>query len=111
MDLRILFAAASSSKSTTVTSDSEEDETLHPNSPKRQCIGPSAIASSTTQCKYSKKWEKEFPWLEYDENYQGAFCKVCSKPELNLTRKWQCMGHKAIPKLEKSNTKNEGTCR
>ena len=31
------------------------------------------------QRKYNKKWEKDFPWLEYDENYQGAFCKVCRK--------------------------------
>ena len=79
MILCTLFAAASSSKSTTVTSDGEKDETLHPSSPKRQCTGSSATASSTTQCKYNKQWEKEFPWLEHDENYQGAFCKVCRK--------------------------------
>ena len=30
-----------------------------------------------TSRKYSKKWEKDFSWLEYDENYQGTFCKVC----------------------------------
>ena len=25
--------------------------------------------------KIQQKWEKDFPWLQYDENYQGAFCK------------------------------------
>jgi hypothetical protein len=84
MDLRTLFAAASSSRSTAPSSDSEEDETLHPSSPKRQCTRPStsdysSSSASTTQRKYSKKWENEFPWLDYDENYQGAFCKVCRK--------------------------------
>ena len=33
------------------------------------------------------------------------------KPESNLTRKWWYMGHKAIPKLEKSDTKDEDTCK
>ena len=27
---------------------------------------------------YKKQWEREFPWLEYDD-LQGAFCKVCKK--------------------------------
>ena len=36
-------------------------------------------AKSGRQRKYNKKWEKDLPWLEYDENYQGAFCKICRK--------------------------------
>ena len=79
MDLRAFCAVASSSKSTTVSSDIEEDESLHSSSPKRQCTRPTTPARGTTQRKYNKKWEKDFPWLEYDENYQGAFCKVCRK--------------------------------
>ena len=27
--------------------------------------------------KFSKKWEKEFSWLEYDVDVDGAFCQVC----------------------------------
>jgi len=58
----------------TVCEDNSTDARQHSNSPdyKRQCIRP--IASATW--KY-KKWEKDFPWVEYDDNYQGAFCKVC----------------------------------
>ena len=29
--------------------------------------------------KYNKKWEQQFPWLDYDENFQGVFCKLCRK--------------------------------
>ena len=79
LDLRAFRAAASSSNSTTISSDIEEDGNLHPSSPKRQCTRPTTSASATTQHKCKKKWEKDFPWLEYNENYQGAFCKVCRK--------------------------------
>lgn len=76
------YFASSSSKSAPSsrgcdTSDSEDDLTtpsLHPSSPKRHC---SSTAPHTR--KYNKKWEKEFPWLEYDNNYNGVFCKVCRK--------------------------------
>ena len=81
MDIHRYIATASSSKCTPTVSDSEEDESLHPSSPKRQCTRPTTTASSTTQRKYNKKWEKEFPWLDYDENSQGAFCKVCNSKD------------------------------
>ena len=28
-----------------------------------------------------QKMEKDFPWLEYNENYQSEFCKVCRMSE------------------------------
>ena len=40
---------------------------------------PDLIA--TTLKRYNRKLEKDFRWLEYDENYQGAFCEVCRKLE------------------------------
>ena len=27
--------------------------------------------------RYNKKWEETFPWLEFDENLQDAFYKLC----------------------------------
>ena len=30
--------------------------------------------------KYSKNWENKFSWLVYDENINGAFCRVCKQP-------------------------------
>ena len=50
----------------TVSSDSEKDsssESLLLGSPKRQCSRPSC-----TQQRYNRKWEKDFQWLEYNEN-------------------------------------------
>ena len=31
--------------------------------------------------------EKDFPWLEYGENYQGAFCKICCKRDPHSSQK------------------------
>ncbi len=39
-----------------------------------------SIAQDHLRCqRYNKKWEETFPWLEFDENLQGAFCKLCKK--------------------------------
>ena len=38
------------------------------------------------QRKY-KKWGKVFPWLEYDDHYQGAFCKICRKRDQHSSQK------------------------
>ena len=37
------------------------------------------IQPSTTKRKYSKNWENEFSWLVYDEDINGAFCRVCKQ--------------------------------
>ena len=36
--------------------------------------------------RYNKKWEETFPWLDFDENLQGAFCKLCKKGGRSLQR-------------------------
>ena len=56
----------------------------HP--PRETCAVPSSAATSR---KYNKKWEKDFPWLEYDSNLQGAFCKICRKA---VTREYFSQG-------------------
>ena len=35
---------------------------------------------------YNLKWEKQFTWLEYSEDHQGAFCKICKKRGVTLER-------------------------
>ena len=82
----IHFGIASSSKSVSASVGSSEDdsqssdvESLEPHPPKKHCSVKSKEIS--TQRKYNKKWGKDFLWLEYDHNYQGAFCKVCRKQE------------------------------
>ena len=79
MDLHSYFGVASSSKSVSASVGSSEDdsqnsyvESLEPHPPKKHCSAKSKEVS--TQPKYNKKWEKDFLWLEYEHNYQGAFC-------------------------------------
>ena len=76
------FLWFNSSKSATSSlregSESEEDTTNEAPPPKRPCAVPLSPATSR---KYNRKWEKYFPWLESDGNFQGAFCKICRKIE------------------------------
>ena len=66
-------------------SQSSGVESLEPHPPKKHCSAKSKKIS--TQRKYNKKWEKDFLWLEYDHNYQEAFCKVCRKQEPQSLKK------------------------
>ena len=81
MDIRNFFGSSSSKSATSSLregSESEEDSTNEAPPSKRPCAVPSSAATSR---KYNKKWAKDFPWLEYDGNFQGAFCKICRKIE------------------------------
>ena len=52
-----------------------------------------------------QEWEKDFPWLEYDENYHGAFCKICHKRAQHSSQK---SGGAWIMKPFKNWKKNSG---
>ena len=81
MDIHNFFGSSSSKSATSSLregSESEEDSTNEAPPSKRPCAVPSSAATSR---KYNKKWAKDFPWLEYDGNFQGAFCKICRKVE------------------------------
>ena len=88
MDIHNFFGLSSSSKSATpslreISSGSESEEDLTSEAPPSKrphtCTVPSPAATSQN---YNNKWEKDFPWLEYDGNFQGAFCKICRKAEI-----------------------------
>ena len=36
--------------------------------------------------KYHKEWGRDFCWLEYDEDCDGVFCKVCKKSGKSFSR-------------------------
>ena len=81
MDIRNFFGSSSSKLATSSLregSESEEDSTNEAPPSKGPCAVPSSAATSR---KYNKKWAKDFPWLEYDGNFKGAFCKICRKVE------------------------------
>ena len=44
----------------------------------------SCFTSSTR--KYLKIWEEDYPWLHYDADCEGAFCKICKASGKSLYR-------------------------
>ena len=51
--------------------------------PKKACR--ELIQPSTMKRKYSKNWENKFSWLVYDEDTNGAFCRVCKQTTAEST--------------------------
>ena len=81
-----LASSQLSADSTTVSTGQKRGATDA--APKRLCHGSpletlsasqGTSSTSSNRRHYLKRWEKEFNWLEYDEDMQGAFCKYCRK--------------------------------
>ena len=86
MDIRSYFRTASKSSVVSSSSDSDCASTTSKQ--------PSKSGSGIRR--YNKKWEETFLWLEFDENLQGAFCKLSLQrtgglglPNHSLTRRRQ----------------------
>ena len=74
------FSTTNLKESSTDKSSNEEDlENEVPPSKRTYTVKLSAARPKSR--KYSKKWENDFPWLQYDSNFQGAFYKDCRKAE------------------------------
>ena len=93
MDIRLYFKSASKSSVVSSSSDSEEgnesDIDVQPNPPKKHCSSSTSKPPSKSGFgirRYNKKWDETFLWLEFDENLQGAFCKLCKKGGRSLQR-------------------------
>ena len=76
--------AANSSDSEDSRPDSSDRESSMPSpSPppsKKACSKRSKChLNETTKRKYFKSWEKDYSWLYYDEDREGASCKVCKQ--------------------------------
>ena len=120
MDIRGFFSA-SSSKLTLIASSSEsedsEAECLEPSPPKKQCVSSTVPEKHCTKSrplsskrKYNKKWEEDFPWLEYDQDYEGAFCRVFAGKEESHFKEQEehgSLSHSIT--LEEGNRENEST--
>ena len=72
MDLRSYFS--SSTTSTCGSSDAAQ-------STEEEIPSESDVPSASKKVcrRYNSKWEQAFPWLEFSEDVQGVFCKVCKK--------------------------------
>ena len=71
------------------SSSSEEDsdvESLEISASKKPRITLPKERSNSSSRKYLKKWENDFSWLEYDEDCDGAFCKVRRRSGKTLLR-------------------------
>ena len=86
MDICSYFRSSSKSSVVSSSSDSEDGNEseidVQPNPPKKHCsssISKPPSKSGSGIRKYNKKWAETFPRLEFDENLQGAFCKLCKK--------------------------------
>ena len=97
VDIRSFFASYTST-STAITSnissseaESEEEIEVSP------CKAPSSSKpvlpkkcsksrSTSSTRKYLKIWEEDYPWLHYDADCEGAFCKICKASRKSLYR-------------------------
>ena len=91
MDIRSYFGSTSQASSDAkADSDSEDhgtdssDPESSPSPPPSKKVCKSSKnkryhRSVSTKRKYSKSWEKDFSWLYYDEDSEGAFCKICKQ--------------------------------
>ena len=93
MDICSYSRSASKSSVVSSSSDSEDGDKseidVQPNPPKKHCSSSTCkppFRSGSGIRRYNKKWGKNFPWLESDENLQGAFCKLCKKGGRSLQR-------------------------
>jgi len=98
MDIRLFFGASSSQPTDVKSSESEDEndssksdtESLEPSPAKKKKSVQEKCRSkyrpATSNRKYNKKWEQSFNWLIFDDNFQGAFCKVCRKRGISLQR-------------------------
>ena len=91
-DIRSYFDASSSKSTPTdvCSTDTESDSDTDHLQPKKLCT---ASIQRRDKCRpqaskrnYNKNWEKKFTWLEYSEDHQGVFCKVCKKRGVSLER-------------------------
>ena len=93
MDIPSYFRSASKSSVVSSSSDSEDGNEseidVESNPPKKHCSSSTSKPPSKSGSgirRYSKRWEETFPWLEFDENLQCAFCKLCKKDGSSLQR-------------------------
>ena len=92
MDIRSYFRNASKTSVVSSSSDSEDGNEseidAQPNPPKKHCSSSTfkPPSKSGSGIRKSTKRGKPIPWLEFDENIQGAFSKLCKKGGRSLQR-------------------------
>ena len=84
---QLCHSCSTSIDSSSSSSETESDKSTERSPPKRHCTSTSkAPVKSSIVRQYNKKWEGKCPWLLYDEDCQGVFCKECKKAGKSLQR-------------------------
>ena len=88
MDICSFLGASTSSSVASSSTHTEKgsncsDSDIAESPSKKACI--ELVQPSTMKRKYSKNWENEFSWLVYDEDINGAFCRVCKQTTAEST--------------------------
>ena len=93
MDICSYFWIASKSSVVSSSSDSEDGNEseidVQPNPPEKHCSSSTSKSPSKSGSgirRYNQMLEETFLWLEFDENLQGAFCKLRKKGGRSLQR-------------------------
>ena len=102
MDIRSYFGSSSKPSASVLSSSvnsscdncssSEEEREVPPT--KKPCVSKPELSkkrskyhtTGTSSRKYQKRWEEDFTWLEYDADFDGAFCKLCKTYGKTLER-------------------------
>ena len=91
MDIRSYFGSTSQASSDAKADSDSEDHGTDSSDPESSPSPPPSAKvckssknkryhrSVSTKRKYSKSWGKYFSWLYYDEDSEGAFCKICKQ--------------------------------
>ena len=106
MDIRSFFGASSSKSTPTiddrdtgVESKDSDSEVLGPSPAKICCTSSKQFRDKShplsSKRRYNKKWEKEFCWLEYDEDHQGAFCNMQEAGDIT-SENWRSLDYQTI---------------
>ena len=97
VDIRSFFASSTStstaSTSNISSSEAESEEEIEvspskaPSSSKPVLPKKRSKSRSTSSTrKYQQIWEEDYPWLHYDGDCDGAFCKICKESGKSLYR-------------------------
>ena len=82
MDIPLYFRSASKSSVVSSSSDSEDESEIDAQVLLLNHLPSQDLESGDT----TKSGKKLFPWLEFDENLQGVFCKLFKKGGRSLQR-------------------------
>ena len=116
MDIRSYFGGRNSPSASSISREAESEvdsRNLEINTPKKSATknpekrNGKRDHDSVYKSKDCMNWD-DIPWLKYDEDYKGVFCKVCMKSGKSLQQTGRVWAQ-AIYKFEECCRKDENS--